>query len=174
VNQAAELALWLLPADPGIQGVIDRLAARHATHPFAAHVTVLSGLTPPDAATACAALAELALHCAPIALEIAGAGESDEYFETAFLRCVENEALRTLRDRAQRVLGPGRAPAIGPHVSLVYAELPRATRRAIADAHAQAIAGPLRCARLALVQPGPLGWRRVEQWCVLCGCDLQA
>ena len=168
------MALWLLPSDPRVQGVIDRLAAQHATQPFAAHVTVLSGLALPDAAAACAALAELARHCPPIALEIAGAGESDEFFETAFLRCAENAALRALRDRAQRVLGPGRAPAIGPHVSLVYARLPRATRRAIADAHAQTIAGPLRCAQLALVQPGPLGWQRVEQWRVLCCCDLQA
>jgi hypothetical protein len=160
--------------DQAVQGAIDRLAARHATHPFTAHVTVLSGLAQPDPATACAALAELALQCAPIELEIAGAGESDDYFETAFLRCVESAALRALRDRAQRVLGPGRAPSIGPHLSLVYARLPRATRRAIADEHAQAIAGSLRCAQLALVQPGPLGWLRVEQWRVLCRCDLRA
>lgn len=173
MSEARSAALWLLPADPRLQAAVDSLSAQHATHAFEAHLTLVSGFAVPEPSAARAALHEIAAHCEAIALEVTDAGESDEFFETAFLRCADSDALQRLREHARRVFGPAHAPAIGPHVSLVYARLPRATRRAIASSHARAIAGPLRFTRLALVQSGPDGWQPVDAWRVLCRCDLQ-
>jgi len=169
---APRAALWLVPDEPAVQAAIDGLSVTHGAARFSAHLTLLGELTLPSASVACQALADLAGSSAAIALPVAGIGESDHFFATVFVRCAETTELTALRERAQRALGGGSAPAIGPHVSLIYAHLPRATRRAIAGAHA--IAGALRFGAIALVQSGPHGWERVEQWREICRHPLRA
>jgi putative hydrolase of the HAD superfamily len=172
MTSAFTAALWLVPDEPAVQAAIDGLAVAHGAPRFRAHLTLLGELTLRSAPAACQALADLAASSAPIAVPVTGAGESEAYFATAFVRCAETPELTALRALAQRVLGAGRAPAIGPHVSLVYAHLPRAARRAIASAHA--IAGSLRFSSVALVQPGSRGWEQVEQWREICRHPLRA
>jgi hypothetical protein len=160
-------ALWLIPDEPRLQQVVDALSAQYGAPRFEAHLTLLSGLMlPHQDSIACSELARLAAASAPVTLPVTGTGESDLYFETAFVRCAESAELIALREHARRAFGSGRVAAIGPHVSLLYARLPRVTRRAITRSHA--IAGALRFSMLALVRPGPLGWNSVEQWRVLC------
>jgi hypothetical protein len=172
MTDSAGAALWLIPDEPTLQAAIDALCVRHAAPCFTAHLTLLGGMALPPEPIACRALGEVAGSSAPFELPVTGTGESDDYFATAFIRCAETAQLSALRDRAQQLLGTGSAPEIGPHVSLVYGHLPRDVRCAIARAHA--IAGPLRFTTLALVQSGPLGWKPVEQWRVICRHSLRA
>jgi putative hydrolase of the HAD superfamily len=165
-------ALWLVPGEPAVQAIIAALAVAHGAPRFSAHLTLLGELTLRSAPAACRALADLAESSASIALPVTGMGESDAYFATAFVRFAQTPELTALRAHAQRAIGAGRAPAIGPHVSLIYAHLPRAARRAIASAHA--IAGSLRFSTVALVQPGPHGWEQVEDWREICRHPLRA
>jgi 2'-5' RNA ligase len=165
-------ALWLLPDDPSFQRAVEHLSTVHRAPQFTAHLTVLSRLPEQPASAACSALAELAAATAPLTLVIRGVDHSDEYFEAVCVRCVESDGLRALRDRALDAFGAGHAPATGPHVALLYAQLETEARSAIAGA--QRVEGRLRCSTLALVQSGPLGWRPVQDWRVLCRAALRA
>jgi 2'-5' RNA ligase len=162
----------LLPDDPSLQRAVEQLGAAHRAPPFTAHLTVLSRLPEQAASDACSALAELAAATPPLTLVVRGVDHSNEYFEAVSVRCVESDALRALRDRALERFGAGHAPATGPHVALLYAQLETEARTAIAGA--QQVEGPLRCSTLALVQSGPLGWRPVQHWRVLCRAALRA
>lgn len=170
MTDGAKSALWLIPESPPLQATLELLSDRYRAPRFTAHLTLLGGLALADAAVACRALAELAASHAPLELPITGSGESEDYFTTAFLRCAETAELSALRDRARQRIADGSAPEIGPHISLIYAQLSPAARRAIVRAHA--IAGRLRFTAIALVQSGPLGWKPVEQWRTICRHSL--
>jgi len=172
MTTAFRAALWLVPDEPALQAVVDGLSAAHDAPRFSAHLTLLGELKLPSAPVACQALADLAASTTPIALPVSGMGESDDYFATVFVRCAETAELAALREHAQRALGAGTAPSIGPHVSLIYAHMPGSVRRAIASAHA--IAGALRFGAIALMQSGPHGWEQVEQWREICRHALHA
>jgi 2'-5' RNA ligase len=169
----AALAIWLLPGDPRLQRAIDALSAEHGAPGFPAHLTLLGSVATTSVRALEPALASLAAGTPPLTLAVAGPGESEEYFETAFVRCAETPALSALRARVLDAAGSGHAAAIGPHVSLIYAALPQATRLAIAQAHAQALVDALRFDALALVASGPLGWRPAEAWRVLARHSLR-
>lgn len=75
-----------------------------------------------------------------------------------------------MRRRARAAFKSGRAPSGGPHLSLAYGPLDRASRQAIL-AEWPDIA-ELRFSSLALVVPGERGWPAVGDWQVVAHAAL--
>ena len=174
MSTALSAALWLLPDDRGLQLAIDALCARHAAERFEAHLTLLGGVTLSDPDRAERELAALAAAAQPLELQVLGTGQSPALLQTAFLRCAESQALSGLRERAHAALGSGCAPAIGPHLSLIYATLPARTRGEIARAYESTFVPALRFSALALVQSSARGWEAIADWRVRCRHRLGA
>lgn len=177
-------ALWLLPAtavaEP-LQRCIDGLARRYGAPPFAAHLTLCaaegSDAAPDPLAQAIAAAESLARSWPPLELAVEGLAWGEDFFTFLFLRLREPAGSSPLRE-ALAALPGSRGPAVGPHLSLLYADpapgAPGAAidRAALARELAGRLApdrGPLRHGsilfdRLALVRPGPGGWRHGWPW----------
>lgn len=183
LDPALPFALWLLPekdcADR-LAKTIAELAQRHGTRAFVPHITLCSGSSPADGAGRQQAALALARRWSPLELQVEGLQAGADAFTFLFLRlqllhppgaALIREALEGLPDC--------HGPAVGLHLSLLYADptpgAPGASidRRALAQALAPQLepqaggasdGGVIRCDRLALVQPAPGGWRDGWPW----------
>jgi hypothetical protein len=183
------------PADAlRLQAIVDRLADAHAAPPFAPHVT-LHVAALPAAADVDGALARLAERHAPLALAALATGHSKAYYKALYvnLSCELQDGPGLVRLRRDLVLelnvasagshrlargavpGPDLDPAavaqagagyqFDPHLSLLYGELPDATRSELASAH-DLHGHTLRFDRIAAVRPaaGRRELARVADW----------
>jgi 2'-5' RNA ligase len=123
--RAKGLSLWLMPEGPvheTLVGRIEHLAERLATARFEPHVTLLPGVSGPEADVVDGARA-LAAELAPLALEPSEVGGADAHFRCLFFRIRATEALRAAHTRAARRFGREPDPSFDPHLSLVYGTL---------------------------------------------------
>jgi len=114
------------------------LRAEHGGPSFAPHLTLLSGLTASDLA---ARTAELAATIAPIEVRVTRASWGARWFQCVYLLAARAPGLLAARSAACAALGGSPTASFLPHISLLYGELPVATRADI-------------CQRLTPLPPG--------------------
>ena len=174
-------ALWLLPeqlcADQ-LATTIAELAQRHGTRAFVPHITLCSSSNAADGAGLHQTVLTVARRWNPLQLQVEGLQAGADMFTFLFLRLqLLHPPEATLISEALEALPDCHAPAVGLHLSLLYADPTpgspgaRIDRRALAQELAPQLApegsGVIRCDRLALVQPGPGGWRDGWPWKVV-------
>jgi len=170
-------ALWLLPEPTSTDWLdhsIRELAERHAAHPFAPHLTLCSGHGSADGVDRRRAVESLARGWAPLELRVDGLAWGQDYFTFLVLRLHPPRGVDLIGE-ALVALPDCHGPAVGLHLSLLYADpAPEVggaaiDRAALGRELAPQLAQPgcgcsIRFDRLALVQPGPGGWRHGWPW----------
>ena len=186
LDPSLPFALWLLPEQDcadRLATTIAELAQRHGTRAFVPHITLCSGSNAADGAGLHQTALALARRWSPPQLQVEGLQAGADVFTFLFLRLqlLHPPGAALIRE-ALEVLPDCHTPAVGLHLSLLYADPtpggPGASidRRALAQALAPQLGpqaggardgGVIRCDRLALVQPGPGGWRDSWPWKVV-------
>ncbi len=124
------LAFWLVPAAKEKEffvSLIGELAQRFDAPRFEPHVTLLGAEVQPFSARH--ALQEVCASCGPVELTIAGIEWSEHYTKTLFVQFHPSPAASALSERLRETLGCGGGYDFDPHLSLLYRELPEATKR---------------------------------------------
>ena len=174
-------ALWLLPEQhcaDRLATTIAELAQRHGARAFVPHITLCSSSNAADGAGLHQAALALARRWSPLQLQVEGLQAGADVFTFLFLRLqLLHPPEAALIREALEALPDCHAPAVGLHLSLLYADPTpgspgaRIDRQALAQELAPQLAsqgsGGIRCDRLALVQPGPGGWRDGWPWKVV-------
>jgi len=166
-------ALWMLPA-PACADRLDHsiaeLAQRHGSLPFVPHLTICSGNGAADGSDRRKAVEGLSRHGCPLALEVGEFDWGQDYFTFLFLRLHEPRGVDLIGE-AMEALPGCHGPAVGLHLSLMYADPtpgasgPAIDRAALVRELAQQGSSSLiGFDRLALVEPGPGGWRHGWPW----------
>ena len=165
------LSLWLVPSEPArteLELLISRLGRRLGCPPFAPHVTVAfwDRAAPPAAIEAAAAA--LARETRPVDATLVRVAAGCRFFQCVLAHLGDSAELRAPNAAVQRAFGT--ANLYEPHLSLVYGDLPDATRRAVALEAGALLAGrALTLDRLQLWDTrGP-----VDAWALLRDFDLQ-
>jgi 2'-5' RNA ligase len=125
------LSLWLVPPvtlRAEIATIIDNYAEELSTPHFVPHLTLLGGIergvTPDE-------LRALARETAGVTIEPRGIVTGDDFYHCVFMSVIPTPELRRVRAAAERIFGASAEP-FRPHMSLVYGDLPRATKDAVA------------------------------------------
>ena len=128
------LTYWLIPAEPArsyFASVISDLAARFSAPVFEPHLTVYA--TTMGNENGAALLEEVVTGGQAYSLQISGAGYSNEFTKTVFVRFHANEALSQLSANFRRASTIKDEYQIHPHVSLIYKTMPTGTKAEIAN-----------------------------------------
>jgi len=131
--RARGVSLWLVPAPEAaakLATTIRDLAGELAGPVFPPHVTLLAGVSG-AAAEVAASAASLTRRFAPLGVRLARVSGSPRFFRCLFLEVEAQPALLELHRRASAHFGLAPDPAFCPHLSLAYASLDAARRRAL-------------------------------------------
>jgi len=167
-GHAHGLSLWLTPqgaASERLRELIARLAGRLGGPAFEPHVTLVPGLTLPEA-DVLAGGAALAAGLAPFPILLTRVGGRDEYFRCLYVEADGGAALAELFGRACRLLGHFPREPFFPHLSLAYGRLDPATRASLCKELAQLVQGRCEAGQLVLVRTeGPASaWSALGSW----------
>jgi 2'-5' RNA ligase len=164
------LSVWIVPggrARRALTREIRALAARHGGPLFEPHVTLLSGMEPAEADRARAGLAAAAKRIPPLSIHVGDVGHAPAHFRCLYLCVKLTPALREAREALRRALRPRCRAGYFPHLSLLYAALPKRARQALA---ATIVPGKTRSAfvaasvRLQATCGRPEEWRAVADY----------
>ena len=165
-GRARGVSLWLMPEGAErerLAALIEDLAARLGTRPFAPHVTLLPGLEGrEERILATAAL--LAASVRPFRVRLVAVEGRDEHFRCLFARAEADEPLLAAHAAAARAFDRGPDPAFLPHLSLVYGTLAPETKRRLAAELVGAAALSFEVSSLRVWRTeGPVGgWRELR------------
>ena len=179
LDPALPFALWLLPAPAWagrLEDSIGKLAQRHSAHPFVPHLTICSSIGPAGGADRLTAVGSLAGGWGPLWLKLDGLAWGSDYFTFLFLRLHHPHGVDLIAE-AKGVLPGCHGPEVGLHLSLLYADptpgapgsgMDRGALVHVLDSQLvlQGGDGWISFDRLALVQPGPGGWRHGWPWTI--------
>jgi len=159
-------SLWLVPADPHhsrLASLIERLAKRLGTARFEPHVTLLGGFDGEPAALVRHA-ERLAAETPLLALHLDHLDHGERFFRCVLATVASSPDLAEAHARARAALAFDPEEPFFPHLSLVYASLPAATREAVVAKLAPDLEGlALECRELRLVRTAG----RCEDWLAL-------
>ena len=127
------IAYWLVPSEPAhsfFQGIINDFARRYDAPVFEPHVTVYVGADRADAAEN--ALEEAARKCKLTALTTIGIDQSDKFIKTLFVRFAMTAQLGKINGIIRHAANDSSQYELKPHLSLLYKNLPAATRSELA------------------------------------------
>jgi 2'-5' RNA ligase len=125
MHAPAKLSLWLMPegeVHDRLADLIERLASRLGTVPFAPHVTLIGALSVSEGQVMDATRG-LADALAPVSVNLERVEASDQYFQCLYVRVHVSEALRKSHTFAARQLLTDAPSDYLPHLSLVYGKL---------------------------------------------------
>jgi len=170
-------SLWLMPDGPArdhLRGLIERLADRLGTAPFAPHVTLLPGLSGPESEVLDRARV-VASELRPLPLAFSGAHGTDAHFRCLFFRVVFTSALWDAYALAARHFGREPAETLDPHLSLVYGSLASGPRADLARELSPQLPGPLTASHLHVWRTeGPVrDWRELSALALGSTSDIQ-
>ena len=126
------IAYWLLPVTPArevFSREIRKLAEHFGAPLFEPHVTIF--IAPANSHAPLEALRELGQ--VNVELTIHSIRFSEEFTKTLFVQFERNSALQQLGDATWKASGGRDRYLIDPHLSLLYAKLPPATKQRLAD-----------------------------------------
>ena len=127
------LSLWLVPPvtlRAEIATIIDDCAEELSTPRFIPHLTLLGGI---ERDVTVDELRGLAREIAGVTIEPHGIATGNDYYHCVFVSVTPTPELQRARAAAERIFGAS-AEAFVPHMSLVYGDLPRERREAVARA----------------------------------------
>lgn len=126
-------SLWLMPrghvADE-LQTLIADLSRKHMTPTFEPHVTLIGSLNLPKA-EAVSKTKELATQVKPFIVTLSEVAYLDQYFRCVFIKAERTTGLMTAHLTARDLFVYQQDDDYMPHLSLVYGDLQRTTKRAI-------------------------------------------
>jgi hypothetical protein len=131
VTKQTVIAYWLIPSEPAhsfFQGIIYDLARQYDAPVFEPHVTVHVGADQTDAAAK--ALRDVARDCKPVHVTALGVDQSEEFVKTLFVQFAMSGELRKINGII--VANDSLQYELKPHLSLLYKNLPAATRTELA------------------------------------------
>ena len=127
------IAYWLIPSEPQrsfFQRIINDLARRCDAPVFEPHLTIHVGADRADAAKN--ALGNAARECKLIGLIPLGIDQSEEFIKTLFVRFATSVELSEINGIIRQASNDSWQYELKPHLSLIYKNLPAATRRELA------------------------------------------
>jgi hypothetical protein len=133
VTRQTVISYWLIPSEPArsfFQRIINDFARRCDAPVFEPHVTIHVGADRANAAKN--ALGNAARECKVIGLTPLGIDQSDEFIKTLFVRFAMSVELRKIGDIICEAANDSSQYELKPHLSLLYKNLPVATRRELA------------------------------------------
>lgn len=142
--------------------LIRDLSASQGTAPFEPHVTVHSGNLR-DLETLMALVTDAVTAIPPFALRIRGVASSESYFRSLFMEFEESPLLRGIHDRMRG--GGEKGYLLDPHLSLMYGEMPRHRREALARG-VKLERSEIHFDQVKIMTPRnrQKGWRDTVQW----------
>jgi len=165
-GRARGVSLWLMPAGAVRQrlaALVESLAARLGTEPFAPHLTLLPAIEgTPDAVLTASRV--LAARLQPLTVRLESVESREEHFRCLIALAAADEPLRAAHAVAARAFGREPDPWFLAHLSLVYGSLAPEAKRALAMEAAPVAAVSFEAARLHVWRTeGPVGdWREIE------------
>jgi 2'-5' RNA ligase len=164
--RARGISLWLMPRDParaGLAALIEHLAARLGTRPFAPHLTLLPEIDGQAEDTVLATARSLASLLRPLTIRLESVAGREEPFRCLIALAAADGPLRAAHEAAARAFGRPPDPAFLPHVSLVYGSIAPDTKRLLIGEVASSAALAFGAARLHVWRTeGPVGdWREI-------------
>jgi 2'-5' RNA ligase len=133
VTRQTVIAYWLIPSEPAhsfFQQIINDLARRYDAPVFEPHVTIHVGADEVDAAAN--ALGKAASECELVRQTPLRIDHSDVFVKTLFVEFVMNGELRKINGVIRREANDSSQYELKPHLSLLYKNLPTATRSELA------------------------------------------
>lgn len=127
------IAYWLIPSEPAhsfFQEIINDLARRYDAPVFEPHVTVHVGVDQADAAAK--ALEKAASECELVRQTALRIDQSDEFIKTLFLQFAMNAEVERINGIIRHAANDSSQYEVKPHLSLLYKNLPAATRSELA------------------------------------------
>ncbi len=162
-------SVFLVPAAEDrrwAEGVIRELAGRYDAPPFEPHLTVYGGCFAEESELEPVrhALADAAAETGPITLRITGLGATEEYFKTLFVAFADDPGLRRLYEAVREAAVRDSGYELAPHLSLLYADIPLATKK-MAARTVRPDREEMRFDAVTIVVPDPVaGWRDTKRW----------
>jgi 2'-5' RNA ligase len=133
VTRQTVIAYWLIPSEPArsfFQQIINDLARRLDAPVFEPHVTVYVGADQADAAVR--ALGKAPGECTLASQAPLGIDHSNEFIKTLFVRFDVSAELEKINDVIRKATNDSWQYELKPHLSLLYKNLPAATRSKLA------------------------------------------
>ena len=127
------IAYWLIPSEPAhsfFQRIINDLARRYDASVFEPHVTVHVGADQADAAEK--ALEKAASESELVRLTPLRIDQSDEFIKTLFVQFAMTVELGKINGIIRHAANDSSHYELKPHLSLLYKNLPAATRSKLA------------------------------------------
>ena len=127
------IAYWLIPSEPAhsfFQRIINDLARRYEAPVFEPHVTVHVGADQADAAAK--ALEKAASEFELVRQIPLGIDQSDEFIKTLFVQFAMTAQLGKINAVIRHAANDSSQYKLNPHLSLLYKNLPAATRAELA------------------------------------------
>ena len=161
------IAVWLVPSRDGLaycKRLVSRLAARYRAPVFLPHVTIYTA-EQVDRRKLVEALSDVATIINRVQLRVEGVEHSHDRFYTLVLRLEDEAALRWIRRQLESRLGQQTRSVHPPHVSLLYQELGKHARVALAEEiRASGPPAQLTFDAFAMVQPRKGDWQDISHW----------
>jgi 2'-5' RNA ligase len=133
VTRQTVIAYWLIPSEPAhsfFQRIINDLARRYDAPVFEPHVTVHVGVDQGDAAAN--ALKKAASESELVRLASLGIDQSDEFIKTLFVQFAMTAELGKINSVIRHAANDSSQYELKPHLSLLYKNLPAASRSELA------------------------------------------
>jgi 2'-5' RNA ligase len=133
VTRQTVIAYWLIPCEPAhsfFQRIINDLARRYDAPVFEPHVTVHVGADQADAAAK--ALEKAASECELVRQTPLRIDQSDEFIKTLFVQFAMTAELGKINGIIRHSANDSSHYELKPHLSLLYKNLPAATRSELA------------------------------------------
>jgi 2'-5' RNA ligase len=133
VTRQAVIAYWLIPSEPAhsfFQRITNDLARRYDAPVFEPHVTVHVGADPGDAAAK--ALKKAAGESELVRLTPLRIDQSDEFIKTLFVQFAVTAELGKINSIIRHAANDLSQYELKPHLSLLYKNLPAASRSKLA------------------------------------------
>jgi len=159
-------SLWLIPAPQrrqALRATITRLATNYRTPRFWPHVTACSGNLAADLASLRAEVDRLCRELGPVRMAVNGYGQADTYFTFLFIRLKSVGGDTVFRAFTDAIHGTT-APAVGPHLSLMYSDTGNEIPRHEIVQKLPRLPRSIAFEEVRIVMPQGGNWLNVDRW----------
>jgi hypothetical protein len=175
-SDSSPIGFWLVPAPAHhrhFAQIIEGLARELNAPRFEPHVTLYAGARAADDDVE-ALLAQAKQGMGALDLRVTAVGTSPELLKTLYLEFEPDPQTERLCRLFRTGLKPALDYVLKPHLSLLYKELPGATRGALARRFDDVVGQRITFAQITAVRPGggANDWLEIEKWDVWLRKDL--
>lgn len=163
-----KLAVWLAPegdARERLAAVIRAISTRFHTPCFDPHVTLVGGVTGPEAQVL-GGTRDLAAALRPLRVTLATVIAREEYYQSLVMTVEPTRELSEARARARVVLGGRQGSPFFPHLSLMYGRIPQTEKEMLLRELGNSVGHTFLARSLEVVSVAglPEDWCRIESF----------